>query len=87
LKDPKQEAAALRLTYAKADAGRRFDILVNGHVLANVTLTGDAAGDFYTVDYPIPAALRDAAQGLLNVRFVAQAGSLAGGLYGLRLLR
>jgi DUF1680 family protein len=87
LKDPKQEAAVLRLTYAKADAGRRFDIVANGQLLAEVTLTGDAAGDFYTVDYPIPAALRDAAQGLLNVRFVAQAGSLAGGLYGLRLLR
>ncbi|MEG2899863.1 MAG: glycoside hydrolase family 127 protein [Massilia sp.] len=87
LKDPKQQAAVLRLTYARADAGRRFDIVVNGQLLAEVTLTGDAAGEFYTVDYPIPAALRDAAQGLLNVRFVAQAGSLAGGLYGLRLLR
>jgi hypothetical protein len=87
LKDPKQQAAVLRLTYSKADAGRRFTILVNGHLLANVMLTGDAAGDFYTVDYPIPAALRDPAQGLLNVRFVAQADSVAGGLYGLRLLR
>lgn len=87
LKDPKQQAGVLRLTYAKADAGRRFDILINDRLLANVTLTADADEDFYTVDYPIPAALRDAAQGRLNVRFVAQAGSLAGGLYGLRLLR
>jgi DUF1680 family protein len=87
LKDPKQEARVLRLTFAKADAGRRFDILVNGQLLANVALMADAKDAFYTVDYAIPEALRKDAQGRLSVRFVAQPGSMAGGLYGLRLLR
>jgi len=87
LTDPKREATVLRLTFAKVDAGRRFDILVNGQLLAEVTLTNEATDDFYTVDYPIPGALRDAAQGTMSVRFVAQAGSMAGGLYGLRLMR
>jgi len=87
LTDPKRQAVVLRLTFAKVDAGRRFDILVNGQLLAEVTLTNEATNDFYTVDYPIPEALRDAAQGTMSVRFVAQAGSMAGGLYGLRLMR
>lgn len=87
LNDPKGEARVLRLTFAKVDAGRRFDVLLNGEVLANVTLGADAEQDLYTVDYPIPEALRQRAQGKLSVRFVAGPGSMAGGLYGLRLLR
>jgi hypothetical protein len=40
---------------------------------------------FYTLDLPLPA---DAARpGKLEVKFVARAGSVAGGLYGVRLLR
>jgi hypothetical protein len=87
LNDPKGEARVLRLTFARVDAGRRFDILINGRVLAHVTLTADAAEEIYTVDYPIPQAMREAAPGKLSVRFVAKPGSVAGGLYGLRLLR
>ncbi|WP_020654498.1 glycoside hydrolase family 127 protein [Massilia niastensis] len=87
LNDPKQEAKLLRLSFARADAGRQFDILLNGQPLASVTLAGDAQDEIYTVDYPIPEALRTAAQGKLSVRFVARPGSVAGGLYGLRLLR
>lgn len=87
LGDAKQEAKLLRLTFAKADAGRQFDILVNGQLLAHVTLSADAREEFYTLDYPIPASMTNAARGKLSVRFVAKPGSVAGGLYGLRLLR
>lgn len=87
LNDPKGEARVLRLTFAKADAGRRFDVLVNGKVLAEVTLDANAKEDIYTVDYPIPEAMRQAAKGKLSVRFEARPDSVAGGLYGLRLLR
>jgi DUF1680 family protein len=87
LTDKKSEAKALRLTYSKGDAGRKFDILINGQRLAAVTLDGKAAQDLYTVDYPIPPALVAAAGGKLVVKFVARDGSVAGGLYGLRLLR
>ena len=87
LNDPKGEARVLRLTFAKADAGRRFDVLVNGRVLAEVTLDAKAKEKIYTVDYPIPDAMRQASRGKLNVRFKARPGSVAGGLYGLRLLR
>jgi hypothetical protein len=87
LKDPKREAKALRLTFSKGDAGRQFDILINGQLLASVTLDRSAAEDFYTRDFAIPAALVEASGGALSVKFVAKPGSTAGGLYGLRLLR
>jgi len=87
LKDPKGEATLLRLTFARADAGRRFDILVNGVTVAEVTLTADEAEAFYSRDVSLPAALVKNAGGQLEVKFVAREGSLAGGLYGLLLLR
>ncbi len=82
LKDPKGEAKVLRLTFAKADAGRSFDVLVDGRLLETVTLGADAAQEFYTRDFPVPAG-----QGKRVVTFRAQPGSVAGGLYGVRLLR
>jgi hypothetical protein len=87
LKDPKHEAKLLRLTFARADAGRRFDIVVNGQRIGEVELSKDEAEEFYTRDYALPAALAQAEGGKLEVKFIAKEGSVAGGLYGLRLLR
>jgi DUF1680 family protein len=87
LKDPKHEAQLLRLTFARADAGRQFDVLVNGQRVAEVTLAGDEPEDFYSRDIALPPALVRDAGGTLTVKFVARPGSLAGGLYGVRLLR
>ncbi len=87
LTDRKSEARALRLTYSKGDAGRKFDILINGQLLAEVTLDDKAPRDIYTVDYAIPPALAAGAGGKLVLKFVARKGSMAGGLYGLRLLK
>jgi hypothetical protein len=86
LSDKKHEAKLLRLTFAKADAGRQFDILVNGKLLEAVTLNGDEAADFYTRDFAIPDEARIAGE-RLTVLFRSHPGSIAGGLYGLRLLR
>lgn len=85
LTDRKGEARSLRLTYSKLDAGRRFDIFVNDSLLAEVRLDDSAPQELYTRDYPIPAGA--AVAGKLVVKFVARDGSVAGGLYGLRLLR
>lgn len=85
LTDKKGEARVLRLTYSKLDAGRRFDILLNDKLLAEVRLDASAPQELYTRDYPIPQGA--AAAGKLVVKFVARDGSVAGGLYGLRLLR
>jgi hypothetical protein len=87
LNDPKREAKVLRLTFARVDGGRRFDIVVNGQRIAEVELATDEAQEFYTRDYALPTALVQNPNGKLEVKFVAKAGSVAGGLYGLRLLR
>ena len=87
LSDPKGEAGVLRLTFARVDGGRRFDIVVNGERIAEVELPGDAAEEFYTRDYALPAALVQKGGGKLEVKFLAKEGSVAGGLYGLKLLR
>ncbi|MES2323505.1 MAG: glycoside hydrolase family 127 protein [Pseudomonadota bacterium] len=84
LKDSKQEATILRLGFARGDAGRSFDIVINGQHIASVTLDGSASTDIYTRDFAIPAGLAASA---LEVRFVARPGSIAGGLYSLSLLR
>ena len=73
------------MTFARSDAGRQFDILVNGELLESVTLEGDTATDFYTRDFAIPATLARSRK--LLVVFRAHAGSIAGGLYSVRLLR
>jgi hypothetical protein len=88
LNDPQASARLLRLSFAKGDAGRRFDLLVNGQLIAEIELDRpDTPQDVYTRDFPLPAELVRAAGGKLSVKFVAKPGSIAGGLYGLRLLR
>jgi hypothetical protein len=76
----------LRLGFARADAGRRFDVLVNGERIAEVELAQGEAQEFYTRDFELPAALVQGS-GKLEVKFVAKDGSMTGGLYGVRLLR
>lgn len=88
LGDPRGEARVLRLTLAQGDAGRRFDLVVNGQLIAAIALDRpDTSQALYTRDFPLPADLVQAAGGQLTVKFIAQPGSIAGGLYGLRLLR
>jgi hypothetical protein len=60
---------------------------VNGQRIAEVELPGDEAQEFYTRDYALPAGLAQNGSGKLELKFVAKDSSIAGGLYGLRLLR
>ena len=87
LKDKQGEARILRLTFSTLDAGRKFDILLNGRLLASVELDATAPHEIYTRDFAIAPALAAARDGRMELKFVAHAGSVAGGLYGLRLLR
>ncbi len=76
-------AADLACTYWGSDSGSRvFNVLVNGTVIATQTLTNDDPGQFFTVPYAIPAALT-AGKTNVTVLFQAQAGEMAGGLFGL----
>lgn len=88
LNDPKAEARVLRLSFSTRDAGRRFELLVNGQKVSDIELASDAGKEeVYTRDFELPAELVKAAGGKLEVKFLAKPGSIAGGLYGLRLLR
>ncbi|MDC8829684.1 glycoside hydrolase family 127 protein [Alteromonas gilva] len=85
LSNPEKRATALRLTYFSGDVDRRFDVLINGEVLASVTLPeGQPEADFYTVDYPLSQAMTTAEE--LTLKFAAKPGSVAGGIYGIRLI-
>lgn len=88
LTDPASEAVALQATYSADDNGRNFTISINDKVIADVSLKERPDDDFYTAEYPIPPALIKAAKdGKLIVKFTAKKGSIAGGIYGVRLLR
>jgi hypothetical protein len=88
LSDPRGEARYLRVDYFGADSGRAFTIEVNGVEIAAVTLTGERGPYFYSVDYPLaPEVLALGEDGKHALRFVAAEGSIAGGIYGVRLLR
>lgn len=87
LSDPYREASYLRITYFGHNQGRHFEIHINDNKIAKVEL--EKKGDhFYDVDYPIPAEIVDnAIDGVLTVKFIADSGSTAGGIYGVRLHR
>lgn len=88
LRDPNREAKILRITYFGGDVGREFKISLNGTQLADVELKAGKGADFYSVDYPVPEQLvQEAEDGTMRVRFSAEPGSIAGGIYGVQLLR
>lgn len=86
LNDKQQEAKILQITYAGIDSGRRFEIQLNGIVIAKVNSQGNT-NEFFTVDYAIPAGFVKNANGKYTLKFVAKTGSIAGGIYDVRLLR
>jgi DUF1680 family protein len=86
LNDKNSEAKLLQITYAGVDAGRKFEIHLNDVVIAKIESTGNAK-EFFTVDYVIPPGLVTKAKGKYTLKFVAAPGSVAGGIYGVRLLR
>ncbi len=64
-------------TYWGSDGGRSFDILVDGRQIATQKLDDNRPGEFFEVEYDIPAELtRDKTS--VVIRFVGQQGSIAG---------
>jgi DUF1680 family protein len=87
LTDKYKTAASLRITYFGGDRGRKFSIQINGRELSKVSLDGSHGNNFYTIDYPIPPAIVQASNGTLVVKMQATEGSVAGGIYEVRLLK
>ena len=86
LKASSDQPVALRCVYWGSDAGRTFDILVDGTKIAAQTLTGARPGEYLPVTYPVPDALtRGHTQ--ITVRFAPEGGGVAGGLFDLRVVR
>ena len=74
-------------TYWGSDAGRReFDILVAGENIATQKLEHNKPGEFFDVEYPIPAKLTAGKRSVI-VKFQAQPHAIAGGVFGCRIMR
>ncbi|RPD46758.1 glycoside hydrolase family 127 protein [Paracnuella aquatica] len=88
LKNKGGQGRTLRITYASGDRNRTFDIFINGQLLQTVRLEGRQQQGFYDVDYAIPAALlQNLANETMAVKFAAHPGSMAGGIFYVRLLK
>lgn len=76
----------LIVTYWGSDVGREFDVLLDRSVLARQKLSANRPNQFFDITYAIPA---EVVQGRPSVaiRFQALARSMAGGVFGLRLVR
>jgi hypothetical protein len=76
----------LAATYWGSDLGRTFDILVDETRIATQTVNVNKPGDFFDVEYRIPGELARG-KNKVTVKFQAPADGIAGGLYGLAVLR
>ena len=77
----------LLVTYWGGESGNRtFDILVDGQAIATQTLRQDKPGVFFEKTYAIPAELTRGKQ-KVTVRFQAHPGNLAGGIFGVKMLK
>ena len=83
-----EKSVELAVTYWGGDAGRKFDILVNGEPLATETLDSPQPNQFLEKHYSIPAKiLSDATNGRMIIKFSAKSGAMAGGIYDVRLMK
>ncbi len=81
-------AAELVGTYWGGDRDRNFDITAGESILAVEHLDGSGPKEFIERRYPLaPGVLASARDGTLRIKFSAHAGSLAGGVYEVRLMR
>jgi DUF1680 family protein len=66
--------------------GREFDILIDGKVIATQKLENDKPDQLFDVTYPIPAELTKDKE-TVRVRLQGHPGRIAGGLFGVRVVR
>ncbi|MFD1185119.1 beta-L-arabinofuranosidase domain-containing protein [Pontibacter rugosus] len=88
LRNKDKAGRKLRVTYYGLDKDRSFDIYVNDKLLKTVQLDGTQGDTFFNVDYELPEAVtRNTRNNILTVKFAAHDGSVAGGVYDVRLLK
>jgi DUF1680 family protein len=87
VKVPHDQPASLMVTYWGSDAGNRtFDVLVDGEKVATQTLERNHPDAFFDQAYAIPEKLTQG-RDHVTVKFQAQPGNTAGGVFGLRVLK
>lgn len=64
----------------------RIDILVDDHVVATQKLERDQPGEFFSIQYGIAPSLT-AGKTEVTVKFQAHPDCMAGGVFGLSMLR
>lgn len=83
LRNKDQNAQKVRITYWGGDSGRSFKIYADQELIAEVTLDGRKGAQFYEEDYALPKNLGKT----FRLKFEAEPNSVAGGIYGVRLLK
>jgi hypothetical protein len=75
----------LQATYWGDERDKLFDILIDGKKIATQALTGSNPGDFFTIDYAIPAELTEH-RDEVTVRFEpSNDHSRCGPVFGIRI--
>jgi hypothetical protein len=74
----------LQATYWGEERDRRFNILIDGVVVASEQLNGTGPAEFLERDYPLPAELTKD-KSMLRVRFEPEKGFSAGPAFGIRM--
>ncbi|MDJ1483380.1 glycoside hydrolase family 127 protein [Cytophagaceae bacterium YF14B1] len=88
LNNKEKKATLLQVTYYGLDKDRTFDIFLNDVKVTRVTLDGSRGDQFFTAEYSIPAQVTQKSKDdKIIVKFVAATGSVAGGVYDVRLLK
>ena len=87
LKISPDRPVSLVVSYWGGETGpRKFDLLVDGTKIGSQSLQNDKPGEFFDVTYAIPEDLTRG-KNKITIRFEAQPGNIAGGFYGVRLIR
>ena len=83
---PAGQTARLLCTYWGDDAGpREFDVQVDGTTIATQKLARNKPGQFFDVEYPLPAQRHGRQR--ITVKFLAHPNCMAGGVFGLRVIK
>jgi DUF1680 family protein len=84
--DPVKSNELLCTYWGDETGSRKFDILIDGTRIGTQQLHQNQPGQFFDVVYSIPPELTKAKE-KVNVKFQADSGNMAGGLFGCRMLR
>ena len=76
----------LLCTYWGDDVGRTFKIMVDGKEIAVQNLDRNVPGAFFDQEYPVPPELTRGKSKVV-VRFEGLPGKMAGGVFGLAMLK